>query len=1209
MTENAANNARGTSSREGGRSRGTRGGANRNQRDSSVNGGRSSGRGRGRGNSSSRGAHQLNSEGRMNADGPVLPECSNKSVSGSPGIIDQRSRGRGRGRGGSRGGRSRGADQLNIEGRTNVDDHILPEFSNVSLSGSTDVIEHGYRGRGRGTSRGRGNQDGRGKGNQAGRGRERVNQDGRGRGRGRGRGIQNPEENSVSRSQAEGSQAERIEAHNKALQIDDSKVAPIDVNKNGDLLRDARKEIKNSKTPKPPKQKQASQKKETDSGSNKKISKETQAKTSTGLIVAPPSQSQQTSDINYGSGQTITVLHIAEKPSIAQAITKGLADGSTTMNGRALPVHEFTGPDFPKAPRAAKCKHKVTSVAGHVFSVDFPPAFQSWDSVDPAELFDAPIVRKPTKGSVVKHLQEEGRGVDFIVLWMDCDREGENINFEVLDCCMHLMQDKGGSSSSNFDRVYRAYFSAINPSDIKKAYQVLGKPDRNQAQSVDARQELDLKVGVAFSRFQTRYFQGRYGDLDSGVLSYGPCQTPTLGFCVQRHIEIETFKPEPFWVLELQITKRGRQARALWNSGRSFDRNKVIKLQKEALENGGLVEVKNVTVKEKEQARPIPLNTVALLKACSKALGIGPHTAMQTAERLYLSGYLSYPRTESTTYPKSFDIRGTLQQQASDGRWGSYVRNLLEVGHKQSRGGIDMGDHPPITPMRSARPSELSGDMERVFDLVVRHFIASVSPNAVWNSSRVDFSIDSIGEKGDFTMRGKQLISPGFLAILLHQTYGDVVDDDADDEEEKAIPDFVKGEVISLANTPTVESGKVTIAPSPGTRAILEIKEKMTTAPDYLTESELIGMMEKHGIGTDASIATHIENVQKRNYVTLASGRRLIPGKLGLVLVQGYHRIDSSLVLPQVRSDIEDQCNKIAKGLATREEVIKRAIALFASKFDYFTKNIDKMDILFGSSFSKLEDVGKPFTRCGLSRRYLQFIPGPPPRLYNKWTETVYPLPVGGTVKQWSGRTCPVKDCNFELCLYSVGQPERTFPLCPRCFNDPIWALNTEEIKDADDQLDKAKERQIYRLAGKALVNECPLPDEHPLVEELTLGPDLESDCALILDPHFGPKWRLVSTREPTIVYLPRLLIDKVTILDRKDELGYRMMQIDFKSDKSPLPNGVTKHVCSFSSDSLLQGMLTTFHGSERSKPVFRGGRGRGRGNRGGRGRSRGGGR
>ena len=169
------------------------------------------------------------------------------------------------------------------------------------------------------------------------------------------------------------------------------------------------------------------------------------------------------------------------------------------------------------------------------------------------------------------------------------------------------------------------------------------------------------------------------------------------------------------------------------------------------------------------------------------------------------------------------------------------------------------------------------------------------------------------------------------------------------------------------------------MTPFSGKFCTLDVKEKMTTAPYYLTESELISRMEKHGIGTDASISTHIENIQKRNYVELIAGRKLKPSRLGLVLAQGYHLIDNSLVLPQIRSDIELECNKIAKGLSCRDEVVRKAIELFSAKFNYFVDNISKMDVLFGSSFAQLQDVGKPFTRCGHTRRYLQFITGPPP--------------------------------------------------------------------------------------------------------------------------------------------------------------------------------------------------------------------------------------
>ncbi len=119
---------------------------------------------------------------------------------------------------------------------------------------------------------------------------------------------------------------------------------------------------------------------------------------------------------------------------------------------------------------------------------------------------------------MAKHLSVEAKGADKLVLWLDCDREGENICYEVIQCTRFSV-DSG--------RVYRAKFSAMSPAEIQKAMKTLTWPNEQEALAVDVRQELDLKIGCAFTRFQTKFFQGKYGNLDSSCVSFGPCQTPT----------------------------------------------------------------------------------------------------------------------------------------------------------------------------------------------------------------------------------------------------------------------------------------------------------------------------------------------------------------------------------------------------------------------------------------------------------------------------------------------------------------------------------------------------------------------------------------------------------------------------------------------------------------------------------------------------------
>uniref|UniRef100_A0A8C5BM73 DNA topoisomerase n=1 Tax=Gadus morhua TaxID=8049 RepID=A0A8C5BM73_GADMO len=441
-----------------------------------------------------------------------------------------------------------------------------------------------------------------------------------------------------------------------------------------------------------------------------------------------------------------TVLMVAEKPSLALSIAKILSKGSCSsrkgLNG-ACSVHDYQGSFQGQAAR-----FKMTSVCGHVLSLDFIGKYNDWDKVDPAELFSqAPTEKKEAnpKLNMVKFLQVEARGCDYVVLWLDCDKEGENICFEVLDAIEPAMNAPRGREQT----VFRAKFSSITDTDIWKAMSQLGEPNRNEALAVDA-------------RFQTKYFQGKYGNLDSSLISFGPCQTPTLGFCVERHDKIQSFKPETYWVIQAKVFKGKDGPLTLdWDRGRVFDREAgqmFVNLAKTSRE----ARVESVSKKEKAKQRPLALNTVEMLRVASSSLGMGPQHTMQVAERLYTQGYISYPRTETNHYHENFDLKEVLLQQTSNPMWAQEVRALLAAGLNRPRKGSDAGDHPPITPMRAASEAELGSDGWRLYEYITRHFMATVSEDCKYLQTTIEFSIGTEA----FSCSGKTLISPGYTAVM-----------------------------------------------------------------------------------------------------------------------------------------------------------------------------------------------------------------------------------------------------------------------------------------------------------------------------------------------------------------------------------------------------------------------------------------------------------
>ena len=114
---------------------------------------------------------------------------------------------------------------------------------------------------------------------------------------------------------------------------------------------------------------------------------------------------------------------------------------------------------------------------------------------------------------------------------MDCDREGENIAFEVIECVKKVNARV---------HILRAHFSALIPSDIWKAIKTLTPPDENMAKAADARQEIDLRIGCAYTRYQTLLLRDSVPEVNT-VVSYGPCQFPTLGFVVERYLQRHVF--------------------------------------------------------------------------------------------------------------------------------------------------------------------------------------------------------------------------------------------------------------------------------------------------------------------------------------------------------------------------------------------------------------------------------------------------------------------------------------------------------------------------------------------------------------------------------------------------------------------------------------------------------------------------------------------
>lgn len=363
---------------------------------------------------------------------------------------------------------------------------------------------------------------------------------------------------------------------------------------------------------------------------------------------------------------------IAEKPSIAQAISSALAKGNTKGFGkRGLKTFVFDG-YF----KDIKARFTVTSVMGHVMTTDFQFIHNKWDSIDPIQLFDVDILKQDAnpKARLGTHLRNVAKGKDIVCLWLDCDKEGENICYETLYYTYPYMNKK------NYQQIYRAKFSSLTNNDLRAAFNNISElPNAYESLSVDARQLIDLKIGVSFTRFLTSNIFPLLKNLDDPnlkLLSYGPCQTPTLYFCVKRHYEISNFQSKEYYrpYVEVEIS---RLRYKIFHGSKFWEKTPVQTLVQKLRPNKQAT-VTNVEVVKKNKQAPAGLNTVAMLRVASSYLKMSPMDALHKAEKLYSMGYTTYPRTETTKYASGFDFSKILSEFSSHKEFGKIASKLCK---------------------------------------------------------------------------------------------------------------------------------------------------------------------------------------------------------------------------------------------------------------------------------------------------------------------------------------------------------------------------------------------------------------------------------------------------------------------------------------------------------------------------------------------------
>ena len=563
------------------------------------------------------------------------------------------------------------------------------------------------------------------------------------------------------------------------------------------------------------------------------------------------------------------VMIITEKPTAAKRIAHALDNSKTPTEVKKRGASYY------------ECKRGnddliVVYALGHLFELKQTVKGWTYPRMEPSWVPRYEVEKKATQTKpIINLIKRLAKEVDTFVVATDYDIEGSLIGYLTLK----------HACKANPKAAHRMLFSTLTDSEIQSAFDKMSDSlDFPMIEAGQVRHEIDWLYGINLTRALTLAVKNTAGWFK--IVSTGRVQGPTLSYVAEREQQVNLFVPHPFWVIHAKTVHNGLEIELEYSKKRIDIKNDAKSIVSALDDKTAYVD--SINRKTTTQEPHAPFNLSTLQAEAYRHFGFKPSRTLAIAQSLYLDAVISYPRTSSEKLPQTLDLKEILNGLGKMKDYASMAKQVMAGNLTPVQGKKSDPAHPAIHPTGSKATKRLTPSEKKLYDLIVRRFLALFGEPAVKEHLRADIK----HEDHLLYLRGLRILKHGWMEF-----YGSFAK-----TNERELPDISEGN--SLLLSPVND------------------EEKYTQPPSRFNPASLLKLLEKENLGTKATRARIVDSIKSRGYTL---NDKFVLSTLGYALFETLGKYLPDILSPELTRYLEKEMDDIQQEKTNREDVLVRA--------------------------------------------------------------------------------------------------------------------------------------------------------------------------------------------------------------------------------------------------------------------------------------------